>query len=135
MNGKYLDDLFELQKEYAMCRKDDTTVAARRLRVICKPLVQLGFTDQVAVLLVMGGLTMEETVNHYKSLRKAWERSIKFRVGLIVEDPHTDTSYIVKGEPYVNKYEVKVIPCCYEGKDIEIPLEMVGLFGYYEVHA
>ena len=135
MNGKYLDDLLELQKEYAMCRKEGTTVAARRLRVICKPLVQLGFTDQVAVLLVMGGLTMEETVNYYKSLRKAWVRSIKFRAGLIVEDPHTDTKYIVKGKPYVNKYEVTVIPCCYDGKDVEIPLEMVGLFGYYEVHA
>ena len=134
MNGRYLKDLLELQKEYAMYRKESTTVASRKLREICKPLVKLGFTDQVAVLLVMGSFTMKETVNHYESLRKAWERSIKFRAGLIVEDPHTDTKYIVKGKPYVNKYEVKVIPCCYEGKDIEIPVEMIGLFGYYEVH-
>ena len=130
---KYIKELLDLQKEYAEGVKDSSMVSSRKLRTLCKPLVKLGFTDAIAVSLVMGTLSMSETIEMYESLRKSWEKKVKCWTGLTFEDTHTDASFVVTGEPYENKYEVMVLPCRYEGKKIEIPVSQVGLLGYYNI--
>lgn len=96
---KMLDELVSIQKKYAKSKDKD-------FKLFCKPLIKYGFTDKQMFDLIDGEMTLEETLETYRSvvrtiknpskLKKKWTgKKVRSIYGML-----SGEEYIILGEPF-----------------------------------
>lgn len=96
---KMLDELVSVQRKYAKSTNKD-------FKLFCKPLMKYGFTDQQMFDLIDGEMSLDETLEMYRSVVRAIKNPSKLKkkwTGKKVRSIYgmsAGEEYVILGEPF-----------------------------------